>query len=49
MFFNGVSAAPDGSVFTGGALTGATVYDFGNGATVAGPFAGQNTLVVQYK
>jgi len=48
-FFNGVSAAPDGSVFTGGALTGSTVYDFGNGATAAGPFAGQNTLMVQYK
>ncbi len=48
-FFYGISVAPDGTVYTGGAVYGVTAFDFGNGATTAGPFAGQNTLVVQYK
>ncbi len=44
-----VSAAPDGSVYTGGGIQGTITYDFGNGVTAIGVFAGgMSPVLVKY-
>jgi hypothetical protein len=40
--FNGVTVAPDGSVYAAGGIKGTGTFDFGNSVTAAGTFSGDN-------
>lgn len=44
--FQGVAAAPDGSVYVAGEISGNEMYDFGNGVTVTGSAAGSSYAVL---
>jgi len=46
--FYSVSAAPDGSVYAAGYVTGTGTYNFGNSKTVTGAFTGDNLVLVKY-
>jgi hypothetical protein len=48
-YFNGVSAAADGSVYAAGIIYGiGGTYNFGNGVTAMGTNSGWNILLVKY-
>jgi len=46
--FNGVSVAPDGSVYTAGQIYGTGTYNFGNGVTATGAYSYENIVLVKY-
>ncbi len=46
-FFNSVSVASDGSVYAAGSINGTDYYYFG-GVSAAGPYAGNNIVLVKY-
>jgi hypothetical protein len=46
--FYSVSAAPDGSVYAAGYVTGTGTYAFGNSTSVTGAFTGDNLVLVKY-
>lgn len=46
--FSAVAVDGSGHVFAAGEITGASVYDFGNGVTVAGSYpSGGNAVLVK--
>jgi hypothetical protein len=47
-FFAGVSAASGGYVYAAGDISGTGTYNFGNGKTAAGTYAGGNLVLVGY-
>jgi hypothetical protein len=47
-YFNGVSVAPDGSVYAAGYINGTGTYNFGNSVTAAGVNVYWNIILVKY-